>query len=74
MQMCLISLSSHGMIQLINICDNFAIRPNKLTFLVLVSIPLKKWRCGANFLFLFFFKRGQIAGYSYAYKYVFNGV
>ena len=22
----------------------------------------------------FFFKRGQIAGYSYAYKYVFNGV
>ena len=28
--------------------------PNKLTFLVLVSIPLKKWRCGANFYFLFF--------------------
>ena len=27
------------------------LRPNKLTFLVLVSIPLKKWRCGANFLF-----------------------
>ena len=50
------------------------LRPNKLTFLVLVSIPLKKWRCGANFFFFFFFKRGQIAGYSYAYKYVFNGV
>ena len=31
------------------------IRPNKLTFLVLVSIPLKKWRCGANFFFFFFF-------------------
>ena len=24
--------------------------------------------------FFIFFKRGQIAGYSYAYKYVFNGV
>ena len=24
-------------------------RPNKLPFLVLVSIPLKKWRCGAKF-------------------------
>ena len=30
------------------------VRPNKLTFLVLVSIPLKKWRCGANFYFYFF--------------------
>ena len=51
-----------------------SIRPNKLTFLVLVSIPLKKWRCGANFFIFFVFKRGQIAGYSYAYKYIFNGV
>ena len=50
------------------------IRPNKLTFLVLVSIPLKKWRWGANLFLFIFFKRGQIAGYSYAYKYVFNGV
>ena len=33
---------------------NGGVRPNKLTFLVLVSIPLKKWRCGANFLFFFF--------------------
>ena len=30
------------------------VRPNKLTFLVLVSIPLKKWRCGAIFFFFFF--------------------
>ena len=53
----------------------FSFRPNKLTFLVLISIPLKKWRCGANVIFLFYFlKRGQIAGYSYAYKYVFHGV
>ena len=29
--MCLISLSSHGMIQLLNICDNFAIR-HSLTY------------------------------------------
>ena len=26
-----------------------------ITFLVLVNIPLKKWRCGANFFFFFFF-------------------
>ena len=27
-----------------------------------------------EFFIIFFFKRGQIAGYSYTYKYVFNGV
>ena len=38
----------------VNYCTKNLIRPNKLTFLVLVSIPLKKWRCGAIFFFFFF--------------------
>ena len=33
--------------------NSYSIRPHKLTFLVLVSIPLKKWRCGANLFFIF---------------------
>ena len=36
--------------------------------------PAEKVALWCDFFYFFFFKRGQIAGYSYAYKYVFNGV
>ena len=38
---------------------NCCCKVKKLTFLVLVSIPLKKWRCGANFLFIYFLTRSN---------------
>ena len=36
--------------------------------------PAEKVALWCEFLFFYFFKHGQIAGYSYVYKYVFNGV